>query len=927
MTAGQGLASIMLSFIGDNWISKPSTDVDSSGRFAGIEWTNKLSKLPLTDDNFITASTDQDALSLDLAIWTIGQIDFAYLKLYVQECVRQSVCDFIIDKTVARLVEAALHDNLMFVNSEATTSSMPDAAVTSLLRALEIFSEWSNSAVEKLDQPADLYPWCLPDILTHADNEISMLVPALRSMMLSDNEQEENKNESNKQTLFLSDTFQDGDIDTYIFDRVESVSSSGNGDERHRREASMPSWTEDTSAYSRYNSLSGGLSLATDPKARAAYKEVLHRQSFLIVSVSTAGCKAYTYNFVTEVAQIALQTIQSIASRQDLRCRALRNIMNQKMGLFHHHESLNNIVSSDHDQLAHGSAALEYTPRTPIMLPRIHHLASKSHSRSQSEQGTLQEEKSKSKVTPSAFRRLMSDNPALQQDSGSTSSFDMDKVQSRISADLVAMDPILTAANLSHEKSVLRYAYTSPVVQEEDKDCLQRHSEPFLATHLRRSELKAAHDKAFKVYTKWAERYSIMLRDPDQNPEEMMPVAELRLILKASRLLHFCRTPLTFSETSAMKKQEDNRDSSITEAWYKNLADTFMREYSAYLESAGMRLIVYGPSNDDAEENEAYLSQFRIAKDAVVSSPVIYLLQVFEGGTIMCEARLTDTFVFVTLYTLHRRYGRLAPLLSASSKSDQENDGQRLKFKEFTNECDRFKQRIHVNSFVFDFHIRFIQRSLDNIGSLPPSVDILAIIRTLMTSQNPPASYSRNRILHGYYQMDAEYPADLLSFVIRNGQRLGLQAIHLHGHRVACFVSSSRASFEEESDDPNASFRYTLVIAPPYNVEDTTAELRTYESQDQYLAVNRLVSHEKASGNSSSNSSNTFLQYYILVSCHFTERKKRTWSIAKPYSSKRLLDPLDEKIGGTTLRRIAEQAVQKIESLTSKVKSLGIARK
>lgn len=411
------------------------------------------------------------------------------------------------------------------------------------------------------------------------------------------------------------------------------------------------------------------------------------------------------------------------------------------------------------------------------------------------------------------------------------------------------------------------------------------------------------------------ERYSLMLRDPEQKPE-MMPVAELKLILKASRLLHFCRTPLTFSETCVTKAYDVDRDHGSTKAWYETLADTFMKEYSAYLETAGMRLIVYGPSNDDAEENEAYLSQFRIAKDAVVSSPVIYLLQVFEGGTIMCEARLTDTFVFVTLYTLHRRYGRLMPQLSNSIKNDQQ-DNQRVKFKEFTNECDRFKQRIHVNSFVFDFHIRFLQRSLDNIDKLPPNVDILAIIRTLLISQSPPASYSRNRILHGYYQLDAECPSDLLSFMIRNARKLGLRGIHLHGHPTACFISSSRLSFEE-IDDPNSHYRYTLIIAPPYHT-DEAKELRIYESQDQYLAVNRLVSHDKASSTSSNNHGNSFLQYYILVSCHFCGRKKRTWSIAKPYSSKRLSDPLDEKLGGTTLRRIAEQAVQKIDSLSSKV--------
>lgn len=912
MMTGQGLASVMLSFIGDGWTSKTTADPDNFGQSIA-EWSAKVCKLRIMDDAFMTASKDPDALSIDLAIWTMGQIDHDYLKSYVQDCIQQSVCDFIIDKTVARLAEAALRENFMFMDKEAAPSIL-EHVVPTLLRAMQKFSKWSDSPVESLDKHIDLYPWCLSDILTQVDNEVSMLSPGLRPIWLNGKEQEENGDGSYRRTLLITDTFQDGDIDHYIFERVESISSSGNGDERHRREASMPSWTEDTSAYSRYNSLSAGLSAAMDPKVKATYKDALHRPSFLIVSTSIEGCEAYTYNFFADVAQSAMQIIQSVINRQDLQCRALRNIMHQKMGLFHHHEGLDASSPIDHIQNACSSAIPDPTVKTPMMIPRIQHLASKSHSRTQSEQGSL-EDKSKGKVGPSTFKRLMTDTSTLQQDSGSTSSFDIERIQTRASTELLTIDPILTAANLTHENSVLRYAYTSPAVQGMDKNCLQRHSGPFLATHIQRSELKAAHDKAFKVYTKWAERYSLMLRDPEQKPE-MMPVAELKLILKASRLLHFCRTPLTFSETCVTKAYDVDRDHGSTKAWYETLADTFMKEYSAYLETAGMRLIVYGPSNDDAEENEAYLSQFRIAKDAVVSSPVIYMLQVFEGGTIMCEARLTDTFVFVTLYTLHRRYGRLMPQLSNSIKNDQQ-DNQRVKFKEFTNECDRFKQRIHVNSFVFDFHIRFLQRSLDNIDKLPPNVDILAIIRTLLISQSPPASYSRNRILHGYYQLDAECPSDLLSFMIRNARKLGLRGIHLHGHPTACFISSSRLSFEE-IDDPNSHYRYTLIIAPPYHT-DEAKELRIYESQDQYLAVNRLVSHDKASSTSSNNHGNSFLQYYILVSCHFCGRKKRTWSIAKPYSSKRLSDPLDEKIGGTTLRRIAEQAVQKIDSLSSKV--------
>lgn len=514
-------------------------------------------------------------------------------------------------------------------------------------------------------------------------------------------------------------------------------------------------------------------------------------------------------------------------------------------------------------------------------------------------------------------------------------------------------DSVYTAVRGANANTLLRDAYAESTEENKtgyEKDYLLRHGEPYLEMYLARSKPLAAHEKAFKVYTKWADQ--IYGPGHSKTTDEMMTVDELKQILKASRLLHFCRTPLIFSESTTFFSEVTNlnvvggyeklftkvsvsKSEEIT-AWYERLARGFMREYASYLESIGMHLIVHGPSNNQQDEVDAYLSRFTITENYSVDSPVVYLLQVFEGGSIMCEVRLTGAFVSVTLYTLHRRYGRL----QHSPYIQRRKEIGRANFQSFMGECDQFKQRIHVNSFVFDFHLRYIQRSLDDVELLPVNLNLLSIIKNTVSVYDRPAIYSRNRIINGVYEFPVEDSLSTLStWILRHGSKFNFKTLKADKIPVACFASSDDLSFENgkssSESSGNAPYRYTLIICPAE--KNNTGRWRDSISVHRQGSFDmmgsnttqKLVSRVVAAGNGDDFSCKISLQYFILITyrgmdrCYSSDHCQRAWSEVLKEKPQRYANFLDEVLVPETYKvnDVFESAKLKIDEIINKVRT------
>lgn len=749
---------------------------------------------------------------------------------------------------------------------------------------------------------------------------------------------------------------------------------------------------EDTgSLHSRQESLASSISKIFPnylSKTKSSdYKEVSHQHSFIIFTLDSSQLSIYAYNCSDNFTEHVFNTTFKNVVQQETRHLGLNNILHQKIGLFHHTDGMSRILSHNNDvSYASVTSNVAPIPMTPLQHSALTQVQNASNARiSPSVANTIgrlvQMDSSSSIPSIDSFgsdrrkasngknpvdleilrnlvtntfeynNQLKANNLNLQRftSTDTNNSFQPTVYDTIDNAKLCRVfksnsDTVYTAVRGADANTVLRDVYAASTAENKnkyDKDYLLRHGEPYLDMYLARSKPLAAHEKAFKVYTKWADQY--YGPGHTKTTDEMMTVDELKQILKASRLLHFCRTPLIFSESNSsvsdmtaiavagtfeklFNKPTVQKSEEMT-GWYEQLSCGFMREYANYLESIGMHLIVYGPSNDQQDEVEAYLSHFTITENYSVESPVVYLLQVFEGGSIMCEVRLTGAFVSVTLYTLHRRYGRL----QASPYTQRRKEVGRENFQNFMGECDQFKQRIHVNSFVFDFHLRYIQRSLDDVESLPSNLNLLSIIKNTVSVYDRPAIYSRNRIINGIYEFPVEDSlGNLSSWILGSGSKLKLKTLKVDKVPVACFVSSDDLSFENHHHNENTPFRYTLVICPAEKSysgrwRDSISVHRQGSfdmmgSNPTQKLVSRIVVGEEYTRKIS-------LQYFILVTyrgmdrCTSSDHCQRAWSEVLKEKPQRYANFLDEVLAPETftMNDVFESAKLKIDHIIDKV--------
>ncbi|KAI7869277.1 hypothetical protein BDF14DRAFT_1880142 [Spinellus fusiger] len=1002
LSVGQGVAGIIMCLL-DSKCTPTSYLPNKEDTTKNLDSTTLHSCL---EDKLIDDLETKSEYKLGITIWTVGQINAEYLFEHVYSCLKQSICDYIVERSItlvsqdSSIVERRADMNLSEDNYSIQTIIQPFCNV------LENAIEWKSPTVKEFSRSASLAPWCIEDILLHLDSELTeqhmLLKPTVARATLSSDLYETNKiigeyeacdlysptlfmnreqrnTSQNYRYLLISGIPELNRVvsSSSIPTRRQSVDSErsqktyfrpslGRGmvdDESLRKEAILR--RDDLSVNSRHDSMASGASKSNPmlfSKHKNGYKDLPYRHCFLMILIDVNTVKAYAYNCTDTFSDQFYHTLSRILIQKESRVSVLNNVLHQKMGLFHHTVTVSNILTNS-EKL---TASIVSVPTTPhhqyhraSMSPGIANIArlaqmdpqSRSASSSSLPQLHMEEIPEKADVSFGSLKQLITNTFSARNLTGNDrrgqASCDVDYETSPSIYDVQdvskphklpkseTMDTVYMAVRIADVNAVLRDHYAESTANYEharNRDYLIRHGEPFLNLYLRRSQIQAAHTKAFKVYTKWADRYSNGAKPKEL---EMMTAAELKTILKSSRLLHFCRTPLFIGNGVSFETENidminpqlfgeitQSKTADIT-AWFEKMAQCFMTEYSAYLEGIGMHLIVNGPLNSQSEELETCLSRFKSSDTYTVLSPVIYLLQVFQGGTIMCEARLTDGFAFVTLYTLHRRYGRF----TQSPYTHERNEIRSASFKAFTEECGRVKQRIHVSSFVFDFHLRYLQKCLDAIDKIPSSVDIMSIIQSAVSVYEKPTRYARNRVMHGVYELDTvNGMANLLPSILRSASQLGLRPLNLDKKLVACFSSSNDLSFDDDhnlSTSTQSAFRYTLIIS-------AVDALSSRSTNSKPITVDRAGSLNSTRHMSVENKDiafeNTVLHYYILVVYREMDNasdatdKGSSWSKVLREKSNYSSDSLNEVMQPTnhTLGDIVEQAKRKIDTLVKK---------
>ncbi|KAF9129856.1 hypothetical protein BGX30_013731 [Mortierella sp. GBA39] len=855
--------------------------------------------------------------SLVIEVWAQGSVNAGALVDAICQSFRQSLCDDIIETSIAQGLCPSARDrrsDVYDVDGEPLIGErIQKNFIDPSFLVLENAYQWKNPAVQSLALKYSMPPWIMDSFLLELDEiltDVSVhFSPLLIRSMAETNRYKEYRASSGTRKSF-------GDMTNVRFVIIGGIQdlNDGSSSNYYGRRTSMGS----DRTHSRRSSLAEGQSLHHSHKTSTHSSQqlpkrqledikmypnaittsgqeetMLTRNCFVMITANGFGLQVYTYNWGKTYHEFMFSGIEKVVKWHKDRMRLLDNVLLQKMGLFHHVPSIlsTSAAPSTAPATAQSSSTassnlIQVVPRTvPQGSPHLGLNLRTGHTESNTSTPNLAKTstspKSLSAATvlsdtvnlaslvedqfPNRMRNLLVGTSLYGNDDGRA---DLPKASSSTLSLVARPSPPPGLSSQSHVQvqsqtqseqnsltggsivatgldvdQILRDYCLEPLETPRDEDQIQdevqRHGKPFLDTFAFHTKNAEDQQNAYNVYQKWSRRY----RDRKGSPNalhENMNTTDLAIMLRSSRLLHFCRTPLLFTEfSSSLFPQADPsttagagltgkidpragdgaKDVPLADPiaqWYSALAETFMQEYSKYLATVGMQLLMYGNSKFDkpveaSQSGElSFMSQFTVSQTLSVPSPAAFLFKSLQGGSIMCEVRLQGMFVCVTLYTLNRRYGRVK--VAAPGFATAEANKQSLRV--FTEQCARFKDRIHVNSFVYDFHLRYIHRILmessklavltptsDGMGfssapatSLPYSFDLMDVLHQFLQYHSRPAAYARNRVYRGVYRTnvapgETELPGHLFEYVIKNPQRYGFQAIQHQNRPRACFVS------------------------------------------------------------------------------------------------------------------------------------------
>lgn len=683
------------------------------------------------------------------------------------------------------------------------------------------------------------------------------------------------------------------------------------------------------------------------------------KHCFMIMNLDVSKLSIYAYNWSEALCHELFSGVSRIANRQEARSEIMNNILHQKMGLFYHAEPIKTVIekfgtSGDFNSTKTLSTNLmSTTTNFSVSTPHIQ-LTSPSTPKKSNRQldTTSKADSTPGHRTPSRRNNNSATNANTNKNNNSSNTngtiatvasildlkdlisfpttaplrdqLDYSSKTTRSGEDTASpgtlqteqennIDRILQKSSIKNAE--LDHALVDSIadsvadtVRSKDFDILRRHGQPFLETFLRHAKLQSAHRKALKVYLKWRKRYG----DPQAETEsaERLSRPEVSIIMRSSRVLHFCRTPLIFCdpEKDWSGLQDGSAAKAVVVEWFQNMASALMSEYAAYLEGADMQLIDFSKPNSMTNINENTLkpSKFSLGKHMTADCPPTFLLRVFEGGSIICEVRLTSVFVSVTLYTLHRQYGRL----DYNRFSHETRAKKRTNFKKFEENSGHFKQVIHINSFVYDFQLHYIQKTLDDPENLPADLDILSFIRRFARIHDLPSPYSKDRIIHGFYDFNVSsiHPKDFFGNLFKNAPRHGLVNIPVNKGYPAVSISSYDLSFGSSSliTTARSNWKYTLIIS---SADDSLSNENSKEHDDSL---------------SPTTSRKIIIEYFVLVvyQGQITPESmtKASW-VKKDRSSRQFksLDDVSLPEENCTLADIVSSARHRLDSIVSEV--------
>ncbi|XP_060887465.1 KICSTOR complex protein SZT2 [Labrus mixtus] len=437
------------------------------------------------------------------------------------------------------------------------------------------------------------------------------------------------------------------------------------------------------------------------------------RQRFLYISILDKKVTLYSYNWSVDLGASLNRELIRLVKWQNARAHVVHCLLNQKMGLFHHHcfsDAPFHELDSKQDP-------------NPFLSPSME---------------------------PDAL--LRSTVPPLPS-----------KEQGRLGSSGRSLAPLHFPSELLPFDEALRDVCTIRPLM--DGDVVARHGSQLL-------EIKAAErremEKQMKIenlFVTWQQR----------SAQSNMPIsgADLETLKQSSRLVHYCATPLLFDPVFRKQIQEEQivqppvkkrhcssdstasgRDRSYStdsgdmlpsrlkeEPWLLEISGTFLQQYVQYLQSMGFILVQVrpqSPARSIARARAAMLNSmssegrmsFSYVKQKSEDSPkttlsattAYHLQRALPGGIVLMELAFKGCYFCVKQYALE--CSRIPMGQTVNSQGSLLTKPRCKPFPDatpvsdcalsmlFTEECDKVRDLMHVHSFSYDFHLRVVHQYL-----------------------------------------------------------------------------------------------------------------------------------------------------------------------------------------------------------------------
>ena len=254
---------------------------------------------------------------------------------------------------------------------------------------------------------------------------------------------------------------------------------------------------------------------------------------------------------------------------------------------------------------------------------------------------------------------------------------------------------------------VIEEVYRDAIVQSPivpSKNPVQRHGQQLATVTISCAKSDARRKTLEKAFNAWG-----MKKSDSSAP---MSSKTLSAVKELSRMVHFCTTAILEPKLAEYP-------------FSKAFCEDFREHYIRYLEGV---------------LHFSQISETKVAdKTDGRQRPISFQRALHSGGILLAELTFGPCTFTVQLFSIERSRAVLftnrQEALVASSQ--------------FTEECTQVKDTIHVHSFSYDQHIRFLHQMFTGEKPSPIELDAISFLHSFYMSHESPPKYTRSKLLHG----------------------------------------------------------------------------------------------------------------------------------------------------------------------------------